>query len=158
MTSHSNPSVPAKTSLQPPGRTGDVFTSLLARLSTVETQLRASKIQVQLKEAEIENLQTELDFQKELAAKKGDEEKLKALEELCNEYKTQIADMQIFLKDHGMLWKQGYDIKRFTGERLSYDQFPTEDFRRHIPIQFFAPPRLDSGAQHSPWTRTIDRC
>lgn len=106
--------VPVRDNLHPPGRTGDVFTSLLARLNTVETQLRATKIQVQLKEAEIETLQTELQFQKELAAKKGDEDRVKAVERQCEEYKAQIAEMQVFLKGQGMIWKQGYIISSST--------------------------------------------
>jgi hypothetical protein len=48
-----------------------------------------------------------LEFQKELSAKKGDEDRVKAVERQCEEYKAQIAEMQVFLKGQGMIWKQG---------------------------------------------------
>ena len=93
---------------KPSGST-DVFSSLLHRLTAVESQLRTAQSQIQIKDATIENLQRDLEFQKSLLKTKENDDRFDALQKECRNYEAQVLEMQAFLQNHGMIWKnEGY--------------------------------------------------
>ncbi|KAJ3149177.1 UBX domain-containing protein 11 [Geranomyces variabilis] len=101
------PRMPAPTTAQNGSSTSSstLLTSMAARLAKSEAERERAVRELQIKEAESEALQAELEWERE-RRKHGKAKQVALLEARCQAYQQQIAEMERFLHGHHMIWKQ----------------------------------------------------
>ncbi|KAJ3005116.1 UBX domain-containing protein 11 [Thoreauomyces humboldtii] len=118
-----------------------LMTAMASRLQTLESELRSTRIDLQIRTATVETLEAELAWEKEkndaqaqgrrrtgLAGRSnGDDEDededdegrtrhLSLLETRCQDLMSQVAEMEAFLQRNGMMWRKEKDACKVDPE------------------------------------------
>ncbi|KAJ3163304.1 UBX domain-containing protein 11 [Geranomyces variabilis] len=119
-----------------------LLTSMAARLAKSEAERERAVRELQIKEAESEALQAELEWERE-RRKHGKAKQVALLEARCQAYQQQIADMERFLHGHHMIWKQETAVVAGAadgGDKGEMMDPPAADLNIRVPLPSYRAP------------------
>ncbi|KAI8905331.1 hypothetical protein DFJ77DRAFT_211131 [Powellomyces hirtus] len=84
----------------------DLVTSMAARLSKLEAELRRTKEDLQIKDATVETLEAELAWERSRRKQGKNSQQIRDLEARCEAFQLQIQEMETFLHRNKMIWRR----------------------------------------------------